>query len=310
MPDIAILTDETGWHVDELQTALAKHGYSSACISPMQCHFNLTKRGEVVLPGFRSTPPAIFVRGIPGGTLEQIVYRLNIIHTLAENGVLIYNNSRGIERTVDKAMTSILLKKAGLPTPETWVCESRKYAELICRQAHQQGKDIILKPLFGSQGIGIHRIRKNEALIHDEKFAGVYYLQTFIDCGDRTPFDIRVFVINNTAQAAMTRHSKTWLTNRSQGATCQHLPLDKTLCELAEAAIKAVDIEYGGVDLIMDASGQLHVIEVNSIPSWYGLQKVTEQNIAEVLIDDLINHLQPKQSLCHLPFNHKLQKTL
>lgn len=310
MPDIAILTDEPGWHADELQTALANHGYSSACISPMECHFNLTGTGEVVLPGFGSPPPAVFIRGIPGGTLEQIVFRLNILHALSAQGVLIYNNPCGIERTVDKAMTSVLLKYARLPTPDTWVCESKEHAEFICRQAQQQGKDIVLKPLFGSQGVGIHRISNNVELIHDEKFAGVYYLQTFIDCGDRTPFDIRVLVINRTAHAAMTRHSTTWITNRSQGATCRHLPLDKTLCELAEAAIKAVGIEYGGVDLIMDASGQLHIIEVNSIPSWYGLQKVTDYNIAEILIDDLVNRLQYTQPFCYPLLKHKLQHKL
>ena len=310
MPDIAILTDDPGWHGDELQTALASRGYSSACISPMECYFNLTETAEVILPKFGSTPRAVFIRGIPGGTLEQIVCRLNIMHTLSAHGVLIYNNPRGIERTVDKAMTSILLKDAGLPTPDTWVCESKEYAESICRQAQQQKKDIVLKPLFGSQGIGIHRISNNQALIHDEKFAGVYYLQTFIECVSETPFDIRVFVINSTAQAAMTRHNTTWVTNRAKGAVCHHLPLDKTLSELAEAAIKAVGIEYGGVDIIMDKNAQLHVIEVNSVPSWYGLQKVTDYNIAEVLIDDLVNRLQNTQPFCYLPLKHKSQHTL
>ncbi|MCH9048502.1 MAG: RimK family alpha-L-glutamate ligase [Proteobacteria bacterium] len=212
-----------------------------------------------------------------------------------------YNNPRGIERTVDKAMTSFLLKQAGLPTPETWVCESNEKAEFIYRQECEQGKKLVIKPLFGSQGIGVHLLDSGTGLIHDENFAGVYYLQSFIDCGDKDSFDIRVFVINGKAIAAMTRRSKSWITNRAQGAQCEPLKLDVELCQLSEAAVKAVGIDYGGVDLIPDTNGRLQVIEVNSIPAWWGLQKVTDFNIASSLINDMVNRLSRSDLLTVLP---------
>ncbi len=301
-PKIAIITDEPGWHGRQLKEALAAHGLSSQYISTIDCLIGINDDGtDISLPGFEQLPLAVFVRGVPGGTLEQVIFRLNVLHALSEMGILVYNNPRGIERTVDKAMTSFLLKQAGIPTPNTWVCESQEKAEYIYKRECRQGKKLVMKPLFGSQGIGIHLLDENSGLIHDENFAGVYYLQSYVDCGQKDAFDSRVFVINGKAISGMTRRSKTWITNRAQGAQCESLILDDNLRSLSEAAIKTVGIDYGGVDLISDASGRLQVIEVNSIPAWWGLQKVTDFNIASCLIDDMVNHFSHRDNLTVLP---------
>ncbi len=299
---IAIVTDDPGWHGRKLKEALLTHGLSSHYISSIDCLINITESGTSInLPGFENIPLAVFVRGVPGGTLEQVIFRLNVLHALSETGILVYNNPRGIERTVDKAMTTFLLKQAGLPTPATWICESKEKAESIYQQECGQGRKLVSKPLFGSQGVGVHLLDKDTGLVHDESFAGVYYLQSYIDCGEKDSFDIRVFVINGKAISAMTRRSKSWITNRAQGAECEAHKLDAELCRLSEAAVKAVGIDYGGVDLIPDANGRLQVIEVNSIPAWWGLQKVTDFNIASSLIDDMVNRLSNTDSLTVLP---------
>jgi RimK family alpha-L-glutamate ligase len=301
-PKVAIVTDDPGWHGRQLKEALAAYGLSSQYVSSMDCHMDICEPGtEINLPGFAQEPLAVFVRGVPGGTLEQVIFRLNILHALSEMGIVVYNNPRGIERTVDKVMTSFLLKQAGIPTPNTWVCEANEKAEFIFQQECGQGRKLVSKPLFGSQGVGVHLLDSDTGLVHDETFAGVYYLQSFIDCGDKDSFDIRVFVINGKAQAAMTRRSKNWITNRAQGAQCEALKLDAELSQLSEAAVKAVGIDYGGVDLIPDARGYLQIIEVNSIPAWWGLQKVTDFNIASCLIDDMVNRLSNTNSLTVLP---------
>ena len=301
---IAIITDDPGWHGHQLKEALSAHGLSSQYVSSMDCHMDIGESGtQINLPGFKNDPLAVFVRGVPGGSLEQVIFRLNILHALSEMGIVVYNNPRGIERTVDKAMTSFLLKQAGIPTPSTWVCESKEKAEFIYQQECGQGRKLVSKPLFGSQGIGVNLLDAGTGLgqIHDETFAGVYYLQSYVDCGDKNSFDIRVFVINGKAISAMTRRSTNWITNRAQGAQCEALKLDEDLRRLSEAAVEAVGIDYGGVDLIPDASGRLQVIEVNSIPAWWGLQKVTNINIASSLIDDMVNRFSHSDSLTVLP---------
>lgn len=298
-PQIAIVTDDPGWHGEQLTIALDHHGLSSKYLSLTECQLTFDESDTLIrMPGFElQLPLGVFVRGIPGGTLEQVIFRLDVLHALVELGVVVYNNPRAIERTVDKAMTSFLLKQAGLPTPRTWVFESLKQAQAICEGEFAKGHRLVIKPLFGSQGIGIHLIDSNSGLVHDEKFAGLYYLQSFVERGDNDWFDIRVFVIDGKARAAMLRRGVSWITNRARGARCEPLPLDSKLCELAESAARAVNADYAGVDLIPDAAGQLQVIEVNGIPAWWGLQSVTEFNIATNLIDHFVRRIGETHAL-------------
>jgi RimK family alpha-L-glutamate ligase len=299
IPQIAIVTDDPGWHGRELVNALKNHGLGAHYLSLTECQFTFDNTDQIVrIPGFENRLPlGVFVRGVPGGTLEQVIFRLDILHALVNMGITVYNEPQAIERTVDKAMTTLLLKMAGLPTPNTWVLESMEHAQQICDQEFAQGRTLILKPLFGSQGIGVHRITPETGLIHDEKFASLYYLQSFLERGSSEWSDIRVFVVNGKAIAAMRRCSDRWITNRAQGARCEHLAIDSGLAQLAEAAVHAVNINYAGVDLIPDTNGNLQVIEVNSIPAWFGLQGVTDFNIAGCLIDDFVRCIGDKHAL-------------
>jgi glutathione synthase/RimK-type ligase-like ATP-grasp enzyme len=45
--------------------------------------------------------------------------RLGILHALRELGVMVWNDARAIERCVDKSMTSFLLARSAIPTPDT-----------------------------------------------------------------------------------------------------------------------------------------------------------------------------------------------
>ena len=69
------------------------------------------------------------------------------------------------------------------------------------------------------------------------------------------------------------------------------LVVDSQIRALAEDSAEALDIDYCGVDVIYDEHGNLQVLEVNSIPAWWGLQKTTSENIADLLIDTLINKI-------------------
>ncbi len=294
---IAVITDDPGWHGNELSAAFARHGYSSRYLSLTDCYFNLAGcLPDVVLPGFeRKLPAGVFVRGVPGGTLEQVIMRLNVLHALREYGVVVYNDARAIERTVDKAMTSLLLRKAGVATPETWVCESAARAARIQQAEAGCGRTLVLKPLFGSQGIGICRVLPGGRLPDIDQYGGVFYLQAFLDTYSEQGGwrDWRVFVIDGHARAAMLRRSsKHWLTNRAQGAECERVVLAADLASTAEAAARAVTVDYAGVDLMQDTAGNWLVTEVNGIPSWFGLQKVHEVSIAGMLAEHFLGKLE------------------
>ncbi len=290
---IAIITDDPGWHGRQLTQAFSRNGYDSCYVSLTDCCIQIASdQPELLIPDFSPLPDGVFVRGIPGGTLEQVIFRLDILHALHDLGITVFNQPRAIERTVDKPLTSLLLSRAGLPTPTTWICESQQQAcDIIQRETSDSGK-LVLKPLFGSQGIGVYLVDANSGLIHDEKFAGIYYLQRYIEQAGEDYNDIRVLVIDGVAQATMIRRSQHWITNRAQGASCEVLNQpDAEITSLAEAACQTLAIDYAGVDLIQDKNGQLFIIEVNSIPAWYGLQSVVDFNIADRLVDSFLSKL-------------------
>ncbi len=293
---IAIITDDPGWHGRQLKAAFLKRGFESDYVSLMDCHLeifgqNSVNNTTIVIPGFDPEKLAgVFVRGVPGGTLEQVILRLNILHSLYDTGTVVYNNGRSIERTVDKTMTSFLLNHHGLPTPDTWICESESQARSIILEQTSKGNVLVMKPLFGSQGIGLIKIERPEDLPEDlELYGDVFYLQRFVDKNTAQHQDWRVFVINGRAEAMMLRAGDHWITNRAQGAKCQAMEFDQQLADLAEAAVKAVDIDYAGVDLMQDEQGNFLVTEVNSVPAWWGLQKVCEFNIAERMSDHFLS---------------------
>ena len=291
MIKIPVFTDDPGWHGKRLQQAFAQRGFEAVFVSLKDCYLDLTASAKgVVIPGFAELPKFAFVRGVPGGTLQQVIARLDVLHALEMLGVKVYNTGRAVERTVDKAMTSFLLHHHGVATPDTWVCESRHHAHQIIMRETTNGGQLVIKPLFGSQGNGVRLIKAGDPLpvpmqIHVD---GLYYLQRYVDSGEGSWHDHRVFVIHGKAIAAMVRHGASWVNNVALGGRCEAIALTDELVDLAEAASKAVDIDYCGVDIIADRHGKNYVLEVNSIPAWKGLQGVAELDIALALVDDCL----------------------
>lgn len=290
MGRIAIFTDDPGWHGKQLRRAFASLGYSSDYVSLTECRITIeTGQQALVLPGFeQALPDAAFVRGVPGGSLEEVVFYLGILHALKAMNVPVYNDGLAVERSVDKAMTSFLLHHAGLPTPLTWVLRNRVDALSIAENELKKGHLLISKPLFGSQGEGIRRIEKMTDLFWLTSSHGVYYLQRFVHCSGTGFSDHRVFVINGRAVAAMRRRGKSWLNNVARGARCEQIDLEPNLAELAIKAAAALTMDYAGVDIIQDRAGHYTIIEVNSIPAWKGLESVCNITIADLLAEDLI----------------------
>ena len=294
-PHIAIFTDDPGWHGRRLRRAFAARGCVTQCVSLRDCAVDLAAPGGLHLPGFQRTlPDAAFVRGVPGGTLEQVVLRLDMLHALQALGVPVYNRARAIEVSVDKAMTSLLLHHAGVPTPPTWAVESEARARSLVLGETARGHELVLKPLFGSQGKGLRRIANPAELPLPADCNGIYYLQRYIGPQAGQGEDYRVLVVGGAARAAMTRRGSGWIHNVALGAACLPAPADAELGELACAATRALDMDYAGVDLMRAGDGRLMVIEVNSIPAWNGLQTQTGPDIAQMLVDDfLARHVRP-----------------
>lgn len=282
---IAVLAARTGWHTQELERAAAERGHQAIVLPYEELVASIGPA-----PGLRSRSTeldgvdAVLARIIPSGSLEQIIFRVDALHRLEDRGVRVMNSPRAIERTVDKFWTSALLEQCGVPTPETVVCDSAEEATAAFRALG----DVIVKPLFGSMGLGMVRVSDEEMAFRVfctiEQIRGVYYLQRTIN---HDGVDIRAFVVGGRVLGAIERRATGWRTNLARGGTARSVALSEEWSALAVRAAAAVGADYAGVDLLADTDGKVYVLEVNGIPGWKGLQEATSIDVAGRLVDFL-----------------------
>lgn len=285
---VAIVGQRKSWYVVTLQTALKRHGLQAPCfpITRLTARLSASPRIAAFNDPLEDYD-VLFVRAIPGGSLEQIIFRMDALHSLENAGVRIINSPTTIERTVDKYYTMTLMEDAGLPTPRTIVTEG--FDEAL-NAFHELGDDIVVKPLFGSAGRGMVRISDIDTAYRVfralELGRYVYCLQEFVPHGCE---DIRVFVVGGKVAAAMVRQGQTWKTNVAQGAKASPLDPDDTLQEMSILATQSLGAVYAGVDILAIDGGGYTLIEVNGIPGWRKLQEVTGVDLAEHLVDYVLS---------------------
>src|SRR5262249_51684579 len=195
----------------------------------------------------------------------------------------------GGEGGVDRGGRGVGVGGGGWPAPRTMVCEPADEA----MAAYRTLGDAIVKPLFGSMGLGMVRVTDEEMAYRVfrtiEQIRGVYYLQQTVDHEGR---DIRAFVIGGSVVAAIERHADGWRTNLARGGSARPIQRSLEWTSLAVRAAAAVGAEYAGVDLLPARDGTVTVLEVNGIPGWRGLQEATGIDVAVALVDQL-THPRP-----------------
>lgn len=284
---VVILASRPGWHVDELLRATRAAG-AEPVLLPWEGNIARMGTGAGVRNAGRllAEARAVLARIIPGGSMEQIIYRVDTLHRLEEEGVRVMNSARAIERTVDKAWTSAILARAGLPTPDTVACEGVDDA----MAAFETLGDVVVKPLFGSMGLGMTRVSDPDIAWRVfraiEEIRGVFYLQRFIP---HTGRDLRAFVVGGKVLGAIERRADGWRTNFSRGGRAAPASLTPEQAGFAVRAAAAVGAEYAGVDLLPGEDGTSWVLEVNGIPGWEGLQQATGLDVAGAVIGQLLS---------------------
>ena len=196
---IALLSYGAGWHVRDLQRAARQRDHEAVSVD--------WRRVQAAVPHSSTLDghDAVVVRTMPPGSLEQVVFRMDVLHVLEARGVHVLNPPRALETCVDKYLASARLAAAGLPTPATVLCQD---AETAFAAFEKLGGDVVVKPLFGSEGRGIVRVSAPDLAYRTcralEVTRSVFYLQEFVAHGGR---DIRAFVVGGRLVAAMVRRA-------------------------------------------------------------------------------------------------------
>jgi RimK family alpha-L-glutamate ligase len=285
---VAVLGASGSWHSHGLIGALGARGHEVMAIPATRLRSIVDSGGDVHVLGPDGAAlealDLLIVRGLPRGSLEQVIFRMDGLHVLVDQGVRCVNAPRAIERTIDKSWTGAVLALAGVPTPSTIVCE--RYDDAM--QAFDElGGDVVVKPLFGAMGNGIVRVEDRDVAHRVfralELERTVYYVQRTVAPrgGGR---NLRVLVVAGEVAGAMERVTDSWRANVARGARPRAAALSEDELALALAAAAAVEADVAGVDLLIGADGEAFVLEVNGIPGWQALQSVCERDLTQVVV--------------------------
>jgi ribosomal protein S6--L-glutamate ligase len=275
---IALLTGGDGWHVRDLARAAAGLGHHATPVD-----FRRAWADAAAADGSLAGFDAVLVRTMPPGSLEQVVFRMDLLHRLEAGGVRVVNPPRAVEVCVDKYLAAAKLAAAGLPVPPTVACQR---ADDALEAFTALGGDVVVKPLFGSEGRGMVRVSDPELAWRTfrtlERTQAVLYLQQFV----RHPgWDLRALVLGGRVLAAMRRTAHgDWRTNVAQGGSAEPVRLSADDEALALRAAEAVGAPVAGVDLLPGPGGERYVIEVNAVPGWRALAPVSGVDVARELV--------------------------
>lgn len=169
--------------------------------------------------------------------------------------------------------------------PNSWAvgCNSLAFAEQYFR-AHQS--HIVLKPNYGSQGIGVRQITSLPELAqaYREVFACSY-------SASLCPFyniqhEYRVVILDGAVRLAYMKTTRgDWRFNLHHGALASPIPSADypTIIRLARQAFRALDLRFCSVDIIKTTDNQLLVMELNNGVTLTGYLKQHPEELDRIL---------------------------
>jgi [lysine-biosynthesis-protein LysW]--L-2-aminoadipate ligase len=215
------------------------------------------------------------------------LYALRLLNAF---GVPTVNTAAVAEICGDKATTSAMLARAGVPQPRNMVAFT---PEAALEAIESFGYPVVLKPVVGSWGRLLAKVNDRdaaEAVLEHKSTLGsvqhsVFYIQEFIKKPGR---DIRAIVIGDRVLTAMYRMSEHWITNTARGGEGELCPITPEIEELCLKATSAVGGGVLAVDLIEHPERGYLVNELNHTMEFHTMQPVSGVDIAGEIVEYVV----------------------
>lgn len=209
---------------------------------------------------------------------HDIVFRWGTTSNLPYKPRITINESNAIHWVADKATSRKLMADAGL-SPKTWLDFNRFDEDEIIYDAEDglaffsldEDKSYIVRPSAHAQGRNVHHCKSLSDVVEatDLYGKGNYYISEFID----KKSEFRVFVVSGRVACVAKKTPSdpsaiAW--NVAQGGRFDNVRWGEWPIEAVRVAIEAFKLsglDFGGVDVMVDADGKAYVLEINSAPS-------------------------------------------
>jgi RimK family alpha-L-glutamate ligase len=221
-------------------------------------------------------------------SLDGIEPGLWALDRLASLGVTVLNGRATLTAAHDKLATSIAMRAAGVPHPETvhlapWL------------PLPELEPPLVLKPRFGSWGADVVRCDDAASLRQavEELRSRPWFEATGAVAQRLVPprgYDLRAIVAGGRVTGAVRRIAAPgeWRTNVALGARREPTRLPDEAAAVAVAAAAAVGGDLVGVDLVPDERGRWTVLEVNGAVDFnavYALDDDVFETVRTSLLD-------------------------
>jgi len=226
---------------------------------------------------------------------KQLKYAINIIEYMKNKGKIVIDNNLAIEKMVINKITDARkLSQEDLPYPRSYHAFSKSdYLELLPQIEKECGWPLVVKHRSLGKGSGIYKVNDRldlENLLDELEESGKisrYYIQEYLDL----KADYRVLYIAGKVVGVMQRFPKKgdFRANFSLGGTVAKAELTPLIENLSYRSAKATNIEFGGIDVVVDKKNNHYILEVNRTPGFKGFTEAYGMNIANLFVEHANN---------------------
>ncbi len=289
---IAILSqDGSLYSTKRLKEAGEKRGHEMKVVNYLRCYMNITSHKPTVVYGGKTLEN--FDAIIPRIGASKTFYGLAVVRQFEVMGVFSANESQAISRSRDKLRCVQILAREGIGLPVTGFAHNTEDIDGLIETVG--GAPLVIKLLEGTQGIGVVLTETSQAAKSViQAFRGLnanILVQEFIK--EAGGADIRCFVVGNKVVAAMKRQGPEgdFRSNLHRGGKAEKIKLTPEERSTAIRSAKAMGLRVAGVDLLRSNHGPV-VMEVNSSPGLEGIEKASQVDVAEKIIDFIEKNLE------------------
>lgn len=275
--------DESHPAISDMEMAAMKAGWGIRILRDRDFPRDITEKtiGRIV-------SDYVFYRGIEGKVVfrDIIKYVINHSNRSTMNTCVVGSDSSSSDKLFQHAVFSCNIPDNVLPAKGIEGIESALSA------AKEIGYPVVIKPRWESCGRGIKLLRNDMELGEYFKVAPNkdVMMEKYIpiDC------DWRIFIVGGKAIGAMRKvgdnehpeNFESWSAGRVK-TNEDNEDIKVIISELAEKAAKALNAEYGGVDIIYDkVTDKYYVLECNLSAGWHnGFGDITGANVMDKVFE-------------------------
>jgi ribosomal protein S6--L-glutamate ligase len=280
------------YSTDSLVNAATARGHHVRVVDYLRCYMNITSsKPRIYLEGEELQADAI----IPRIAVQHTAYGNAVVRQFEMMGVFTLNDSVAISRSRDTLRSLQLLAKKGIGLPVTGFAHSIDATNELIKMCG--GAPLVVKLLQGTQGMGVvlaETKKAAESVIEAFKEVRADILvQEYI--AESKGADIRCIVLGGKVIASMERQGidGEFRSNLHRGGVAKKISISPEERKTAIRAAKVMGLHLAGVDLLRSQRGPL-VIEVNSSPGLEGIEKTTNKNVADKIIEFLESSIKAK----------------